>query len=136
MNNKINVGLASLILRVVTGGYFAKEGIAKVQNLEGVAGWFGSLGVPSFLAYFVTFGELIGGIALILGLYTRLAAVLGIPIMLGATYFLANGTIMGPWQYPFLVATVFLALFLQGGGSFALKGFTVFDRIIPKIFQD
>lgn len=132
----MNAKYSSLILRVVVGGFFLKEGISKIGMLENVVGWFESLGLPAIAAYLVAFGEVLGGIALILGLYSRLAAVLGIPIMLGATYFLSVGIIPGPWQYPFLIAVVFLVIFLQGGGAFALKGFSAFDKIIPRVFQD
>ena len=137
MNEVImNSKYASLILRVVVGGIILKEGVSKVSNIDGVIGFFSQLGLPSFTVYLVAYGELLGGIALIIGFYSRLAALLCMPIMLGATYFLATGAIPGPWQYPFLIAIVFLALLMQGGGGFAIKGNKVLNKIIPKILQD
>src|SRR5690606_771973 len=46
------------------------------------------MGIPGVMAYVVGSVELIGGIALMLGLATRVAATLMVPIMLGAIYFI------------------------------------------------
>ena len=127
----------TLLLRLVTGFYFLQTGLMKVQNLEGMVFGFSQLGIPVFLTYLISFGELIGGIALIIGLYPRLAAFLGIPIMLGASYFIISGKIPnGDWRLPFLIGMVFLAIYFQGGGLFAIKGFSFLNKIIPKAFQD
>ena len=68
-----------LVLRVIVGVIMAAHGLQKVQRGPAEFGRtaLDSLGVPApgFMGYVVTFAELGGGILLILGLLTRLAAV-------------------------------------------------------------
>lgn len=75
----------STIMRVLLGIIFTAHGVAKLQmGIGNVAGWFGSIGIPEFAAYIVTFLELIGGIALIVGFATRYVSISLIVILLGA----------------------------------------------------
>ena len=54
-------------------------------TIAGTVGYFQSIGYPGFFAYLVIAGEIGGGIALILGAYTRIVALLLLPILIGAT---------------------------------------------------
>lgn len=66
-----NIG--STILRVVLGIIFAVHGFQKFQGgISYTADFFDSLGIPGFMAYIVAIIELVGGIAIILGLATRI----------------------------------------------------------------
>jgi putative oxidoreductase len=75
-------------LRVTLGVAALAHGLLKifVFTLAGAAGFFESLGLPGFLAYMVTFAEVIGGVMLIAGFQTRAAALALIPVLLGATW--------------------------------------------------
>jgi putative oxidoreductase len=65
--------------------FFFIHGLPKFQGgINNTVGFFDSIGVPEFMAYVVALIELIGGIALILGIGTRMIAVLFAVIMLGA----------------------------------------------------
>jgi len=68
--------LPPLVTRLVMGQAFFLTGRGKLQNPEGVIGFFTSLGIPfpELNAAFVSRLEFYGGIALVLGLLTRLAA--------------------------------------------------------------
>jgi len=72
-------GYAPLVARVLVGGVMAALGLQKLQGGpenfgQGLAG----LGVPlpELMAYVVTFVELVGGVLLIVGLLSRVAALL------------------------------------------------------------
>ncbi|WP_413376314.1 DoxX family protein [Alkalihalobacillus sp. 1P02AB] len=85
MVQKYEVSL--FIIRVVLGVTFLIHGIAKFQmGLGNVAGWFESIGLMGFLGYVVAFIELLGGIALIVGIGTRMTSALIGFIMLGAIF--------------------------------------------------
>jgi uncharacterized membrane protein YphA (DoxX/SURF4 family) len=75
------------MMRIVLGILFLAHGISKFQmGLGNVEAWFDSMGLPGFLAYIVAFLELIGGILLIIGLFTRYVSVLFIIMLLGAIF--------------------------------------------------
>ncbi|MFC0273488.1 DoxX family protein [Metabacillus herbersteinensis] len=81
--NKNEVGI--VVLRVVLGLIFFVHGLTKFQGgINNTVGFFDSIGIPGFMAYVVALIELIGGIALILGIGTRIVSVLFAVIMLGA----------------------------------------------------
>lgn len=70
---------AATVLRVAVGIVFIAHGYDKVRNgLEGFAGFLTSLNVPmpELMSYVVTILEIGGGILLILGLGTRIVALL------------------------------------------------------------
>jgi putative oxidoreductase len=65
-----------LVGRLFLGWLFFASGYGKLGNIAGTAGYFTSLGMspPEFLAWFAGFAEVILGVALILGIATRYAA--------------------------------------------------------------
>ena len=97
-----------------------------VFTLPGTAQFFTSIGLPSLLAYIVFTIEVICGAALILGVYTRYAALALIPIALGATWahfgagwlFTNEG---GGWEYPLFLSIALAVQALLGSGAFALR---------------
>lgn len=119
---------AILILRIVVGVVFAVHGGQKLfmMGFGGVAGFFGSLGIPLPLvtAIVVTVLELLGGIALILGIGTRYVAGLLVADMLVAmlTVHLANGFFAsdGGYELVLLLAAGALYFAIAGAGSLSL----------------
>ncbi len=119
--------ISKLILRVSLGVILLAHGSLKlfVFTPAGTVGFFESLGLPAIFAYLTILGELGLGTTLILGLVTRISAVLSLPIMLGATWVHAgNGWLFsnqgGGWEFPALLAILSMVVALQGSDRFAL----------------
>ena len=120
---------AALILRVTMGIMFLAHGFLKlfVFTPAGTAQFFQSIGLPGWFGEFVMVGEIAGGMALVAGFYARYIALLFIPDLLGAIYFVhgANGWGFGNkgggWEYPAFWAVALLVLYLLGDGPYALR---------------
>jgi uncharacterized membrane protein YphA (DoxX/SURF4 family) len=113
--------IGALILRVVLGLMFFVHGLDKFQGgIGNIAGWFQSMGLPGFAAYLVAFIEVVGGIALIAGLGTRIVSGLFILIMLGAIIKVkfAAGFLGG---FELDLALMVMALYLVINGSMMLS---------------
>lgn len=120
---------ASLLLRLALGTLFLAHFSLKffVFTPAGTAKFFASLGLPGGLAYLTMAVELVGAIALILGIYSRIVAIVLIPILLGAIFtvhgpagfFFTNPN--GGWEFPAFWIVGLLALALTGDGKYALK---------------
>ncbi|CRL16216.1 DoxX family protein [Cognatishimia sp. D5M38] len=128
MTNYSNADYAATILRVSSGVLFLAHGLLKVNvfTIAGTVGYFESLGLPGLFAYLTIFAELAGGVALIAGVATRLAALALIPVLLGATWVhSSNGWLFsgegGGWEFPLYWAVVLGAIALLGNGAYALK---------------
>lgn len=131
MENRYEV--SGLLLRLVLGITFFIHGFVKFQGgIENIVGWFTSIGLPGFLAYGVALLEVVGGIALVLGLFSRVVSALLALLMVGATLkvklavgFLGNGQMAG---YELDLALLAMALFIAINGS---KAYAL-DNIISK----
>lgn len=97
-----------------------------IFTLPGTAAFFESIGLPGVAAYAVFLVEAITGIALVLGIESRWAALIAIPVMAGATWaHAANGWLFtnagGGWEYPLLLMVATAAQALLGDGALALR---------------
>jgi putative oxidoreductase len=113
-----------LLARVLLGLLFLIAGIGKIGSIEGFAGYMASGGVPAFLAWPVVLFEIIGGLALILGFQTRIAA-LALGAFCVVTGFLysfnpADQQAMIGFYKNLALGGGYLALAILGAGSFAL----------------
>ena len=124
-SRRIDIVLA--ILRVVVGLVFVAHGAQKlfVFGLSGVAGAFGQMGIPAadIVGPAVALLEFLGGLAILFGLLTRLAA-FGLAVnMLGAVLFVhfRNGFFLpSGFEFAFTLLGANLALLLAGAGRFSL----------------
>ncbi|WP_409252878.1 DoxX family protein [Bacillus sp. SCS-153A] len=105
------------IIRIFLGATFFIHGLAKFQGgIENTAAFFESLGLPGFTAYVVALIELLGGLALVLGIGTKIVSILFAIIMVVATFkvklaggFLGNGEAAG---FELDLALLAMAVFL------------------------
>ncbi len=128
MNVQPSHAAAATLLRVALGTMFIAHAMLKyaVFTLPGTAQFFASLGLPGGLAYATFAAELVGGLLLILGVYTRHVALALLPILLGALWVHAgNGWLFtakgGGWEYPAFLAVAAIVQALLGDGAYALK---------------
>ena len=137
-SNSLDQSWGLSLLRIHLGIILLAHGWLKISvfTIAGTVGYFANLGLPSIVAYLTIFGEIVGGIALILGVQTRLAAALSMPIMLGATIVhLGNGWLFsaegGGWEFPASLTIIALTIALMGSGNRFQVKFNPFDAYLP-----
>ena len=131
--------VALLGLRGVLAAVFVFHGAQKLfgifggHGLEGTAGWMASLGIPFPLASATLAGstELLGGLALAIGVLARLAALPLIVTMVVAMATAHSGFDAGAGgiEYPLTLAVVLASIAIQGPGRFTLP--KVATRLAP-----
>ena len=128
-------GVAALILRAPIGLILAAHGAQKLfawfggYGLEGTGQWMASIGMtPGYLmALLAGSAEFFGGLAILLGLLTRPAAVVAACTMVVAIFsvHINNGLFMANngYEYALTLLVVLVAIAVQGGGSYSLDHF-------------
>lgn len=122
---QLSVGIA--LVRIIAGCVFLAHGYQKMftYGIAGATGAFTQMAIPAptITAPAVAILELVGGIALILGLLTRIAALGFVVDMLGAIllvhlkngFFLPNGV-----EFALTLLVASLALVIAGAGAFSI----------------
>src|SRR5262249_35217768 len=126
----VDVGI--LLVRVLFGGAIAAHGAQKVfgsfggYGLKGTGGFFETLGFRPRVMFAAMAGlsELVGGLLLVLGLFTSVgaAAVLGEMLVAMVSVHLRNGFFAtnNGIELPFLFAAAALGVAFTGGGAYSL----------------
>lgn len=135
MEDSRRIDLAALLLRSALGVMFVAHALLKyiVFTPAGTVQFFQSIGLPGPLAYLTIAAELVGGLMLILGFYTRIVAFALLPILLGAAWaHSGNGWLFtspnGGWEYPVFLAVTAAVVGLLGSGRLALGSRTPAQR--------
>ena len=136
--SKLPGDLAALILRLAAGLIFLPHGWSKIAGEGGSAAFAAGLaegyGIPLFLGHLAAYVELIGAVLLLVGLFTRLDA-----LLLAGTMFVAAFVVQLPdalfevppnairafavlrgIETPLAMFAICFALVLTGGGRFSL----------------
>ena len=109
------------IFRIVVGLMFAQHGAQKLL------GWFGAKGTVSLVSLMGLAGtiELVGGLAIALGFFSRLSAVGGMAVMIGAlaTVHFPQGAvpIVNKGELPLLFLVGFIMVIMHGNGKWSLE---------------
>ena len=128
---------AITLIRVTLGVIMFGHGAQKVlgwfggYGLKGTTGYLTSIGIPLPVAYLVCFTEFLGGIALVIGLLTRLAALGVALVMVGAAVkvHLPNGFFMNwdltpgkghGFETNLALLAMALACVIAGGGALSI----------------
>ena len=120
--------LAALVLRLTLGIVLIAHGLLKifVFTLSGTAGFFESVGFPGWAAYGVAPLELVTGVFLIAGYRAEWAALLTLPVLLGALWVhIGNGWLFtnakGGWEFPAVLVLLAVGVALLGDGAYSLR---------------
>lgn len=123
-----NSSVAILVGRVLLSILFILSGFAKLTAISGTAGWFASIGLPfpTLTTIVVGLVELLGGLAILVGFKTRIAAILLAVFTLAATA-IAHLDFADQMQVLMLQKNLglvggFLLLAAVGAGSISIDG--------------
>ena len=105
-----------LIIRIIVGGMIAHAGYEKLLDMDNTLVTMSSFtGLSSGFIWAVALGELLSGLGIVFGVWTKLAALGSVIIMIGAVYFTKLHNISA-----LILLTGSILITLQGGGKWAL----------------
>ncbi len=117
--------VALLVMRLVLGAIMLAHGYSKVfGGFHGHQQMVVSLGLPAWMAYLSTGTEFFGGIAIVLGVFTRffsLAFLIEMGIAIWKVNFKNGLKGQGGYEFPLALATLALALVCYGGGPWGFN---------------
>ena len=122
-NKPFQADLGLLLLRLASGGIMAySHGWGKMQRvLEGELGFADPIGVGELPSLVLTvFAELVCGVLVALGLFTRAALVPLIITMVVAVFIVHADDPFSKQEFGLLYLVPYVALFLTGPGKFSL----------------
>lgn len=124
---------APLPLRIIAGIGFMMHGLPKLLDIPGTQNSFTNMGLPPELAIIIGLLEFIGGLAILLGILTRIAAGLLAIDMIGAILLvkLSKGFI-GGYELDLLYFAIMISLMITGPGSFSIEKNIIKREIYPK----
>lgn len=112
---KKNQDLGLFLVRLSIGIGFLAHGLQKLQGMDGVIKFFGSLGLPPVMAWVVGISETAVGLAMILGIQTQLAGfVMAIIMVVAISLVKLKKGYLGGYELD--------SLYLLGGLGIAMAG--------------
>jgi putative oxidoreductase len=112
-------------MRLALGAIMIAHGYKKVfGGFHGHQQFVGSLGIPAWMAYLSAGTEFFGGIAIVLGLFTRyvaLAFLIEMAVVIVKVHWKNGLTGQGGYEFPLALATIAFALMCYGGGPFGFN---------------
>jgi putative oxidoreductase len=123
-----------LPIRILAGIAFIIHGLPKLSNIAGTEHFFANMiGLPAAMALPIGLLEVIGGIALLLGVLTRIASILFIIEMIGSTITakLSRGFV-GGYELDLLLMAIAITLLLTGPGRISIEWNILKRELFPK----
>jgi putative oxidoreductase len=121
-------------IRIIAGIAFIIHGLPKLSNIAGTEHFFANMiGLPSAMALPIGLLEVIGGIALLVGVLTRIASILFIIEMIGSTIAakLSRGFV-GGYELDLLLMAISISLLLTGPGTISIEWNVLKRELFPK----
>jgi putative oxidoreductase len=123
-----DIHLGTTLLRMTLGVVLIAHGLLKflVFGMENAGKFFAAQGFPAWSVWPVTGIEIFCGLLMLVGFHSRYAALLAIPVLLGATkVHWPNGWVFsgpnGGWEYPMVLAMMAVCVACLGDGGFSLR---------------
>lgn len=116
--------LGLLVLRLVLGAVMTAHGYQKLHgHIHEFTGYIGNMGIPAWLGYVSMFTEFLGGILVIVGLFTRAAAfaiAIDLYVAIAKVHWKHGLLGAGGYEFPLALAAIAFALIFFGAGPIAL----------------
>ena len=127
------IEFAPLPLRVIAGVGFMIHGLPKILDIGKTQGSFMNMGLPQDLAILIGLLEFIGGLAILLGVFTRIAAGLLAIQMIGAILLvkLSKGFIDG-FELDLLYLAIMISLLITEPGFLSIEKNLLKREMFPK----
>jgi putative oxidoreductase len=133
MNSKKLTAYGPLPIRIVAGIAFIVYGLPKLSSIAATQNLFSHMmGLPAAMALPIGLLEVIGGIAILTGILTRITAILFIIEMIGATIIILPKGFVGGYELPLLVLSISASLLLTGPGKLSVEWNILKREIFPK----
>jgi putative oxidoreductase len=131
MNTVFDYGL--LPIRIIAGLTYIVHGLPKFLDVSGGYGFFESVNLPPELFVPIALLEVVGGLAILLGILTRIASALLIIEMLGAILMvkLSKGFI-GGYEFELLLISICISLVILGPGKISIENYILKREIFPR----
>jgi putative oxidoreductase len=123
-----------LPIRILAGIAFIIHGLPKLSNIAGTEDFFANMiGLPAAMALPIGLLEVIGGIALLVGVLTRVASIFFIIEMIGSTIVakLSRGFV-GGYELDLLLMAISISLLLTGPGRISVEWNVLKRELFPK----
>lgn len=117
--------LGLLLIRVGLAVVFIAHGWQKFAAMDKTIGFFGTLGFGAFFAYLVAAIELLGGIAMLVGIGTHYAGLALAAVMVAAIYLVKyNKGFLGGYEFDLTLLLAALGITLTGPGAQTIERWT------------
>lgn len=111
-------------VRIIVGYFMIYHGweVFDKEIMSGYLTWdsFKGFSSPAFMVYMGKTAELVAGIFLLIGLFTRLASLVLIFTMIYVSFFVGHGKVWYEDQHPFLFVLLGLVFFFTGSGKWSV----------------
>ena len=110
-------------MRLVLGAVMIAHGYPKVTGFPHFQSMITGMGLPGWLAYVSAAAEFLGGILVVLGLFTRCAAfaiLVDLIVAIWKVHWKVGLRGNGGYEFPLSVAAIAFALIFFGGGPISL----------------
>ncbi|WP_207513598.1 DoxX family protein [Longitalea luteola] len=119
------------IPRIALGLFLCYKGIEFLENMSFMIGRMGdflpnSYFALSMLGHYIVFAHIVGGLFLAVGLLTRVACIIQIPILIGALFFINQEEMFRPFQQIAITVIVLIGLIyfaIAGNGPWSVDSY-------------